>query len=84
MAAGRSRPAASPGAQRLLPGFGTGGYARSPGPQVPTARSAAHRPGTGPYRPLRTVPRKRPGAAALLAHPAPRTAGSRLTRFLGA
>lgn len=41
-------------------------------------------PGTGPYRPLRAVPRTRPGAAALLVHPAARTAGSRPTRLLGA
>ncbi|XP_055253657.1 UDP-glucose 4-epimerase [Moschus berezovskii] len=84
MAAGRHRRAASPGAQRLLPGIGKRGHARSPGPGVPTARSSAHRPGTGLYRPLRTVPRKRPGAAALLVRPAPRTAGSRQTSFLGA
>ncbi|KAI4544708.1 hypothetical protein MG293_004974 [Ovis ammon polii] len=84
MAAGRRRRAASPGAQRLLPGIGTGEHAKSRGPRVPTACSSVHRPGTGPYGPLQMVPRKRPGAAALLVHSAPRTAGSQPTRLLGA
>lgn len=81
-----------PGApdQPHLPGrsacFQGSGPAGTPGLPGPRCRPRVPPP-TAPA-PVRTalcgLPRKRPGAAALLVHPAPRTAGSLPTRFLGA